>query len=150
MKRQIQQFIILITLSFVLSACTSTGLKGVVESPEVKVKGVRLDKLTFTTAEAILSLNIKNPNAFMVPLRGLDYSLSLNSVSVAQGKLEKNLSIESHQSRMIEIPVSFKLLELIQTVPSIVRSRDFTYQLKGNTHFPFINIPFSRIGRVGQ
>lgn len=146
----IKKMIVLFWFLGVLTGCSSNGLKGIAESPDVKVEGVRLAKLSFTSADAILSLRIRNPNSFTIPLRGLDYALALNNVSVAQGSLQQNLSVAARQTRRVEIPVSFKLIELIQTVPSIVRSRNFTYQLKGNTHFPFINIPFSRVGRVGQ
>ena len=145
-----KKLMMLLWLSFALVGCTANGLKGLAESPDVKVDGVRLAKLSFTSADAILSLRVRNPNSFTIPLRGLDYALSLNNVSVAKSSLQKNINLSARQTRVVEIPVSFKIIELIQTVPSIVRSRDFTYQLKGNTHFPFINIPFSRVGRVGK
>jgi LEA14-like dessication related protein len=139
---------ILITLLLSLTAC-SNGIKGVVETPEISVYGVRMGNLSFTEGSMIIALRVKNPNAFSIPLRGLDYGLSVNNIKIATGSVTKNMSITGHEDRIIEIPVIFKPSTLIQAVPNLIREQKLTYDLSGTTQFPFINIPFKRVGRVG-
>ncbi len=143
-----KKIVLFLAMLLTLASCSS-GIKGVVEPPQISVYSVRMGQLTFTEGSAIIALRVKNPNAFSIPLRGLDYGLSLNSVKVAQGTVQKNLTITGHEDRIIEIPVNFKLSNLIQAVPDLIRTRKFTYELSGNTQFPLLSIPFSRVGRVG-
>lgn len=135
-------------LMFGLSACTG-GIKGVAEPPQISVYGVRLGDFSLTQGNVVIALRVKNPNAFSIPLRGLDYGLALNNVKVATGTVQKNLTITGGEDRIIEVPVDFNLLTLAKAVPDIVRTRKFTYDLNGTTHFPLMNIPFQRVGRVG-
>ena len=144
-----KKIIILIALLLTLSSC-SNGIKGVAEPPKISVYSVRLGQFSFTEGNAVIALRVKNPNPFNIPLRGLDYGLSLNNVRVAEGTVQKNLTITSHEDRIIEIPVTFKLAKLLQAVPELIRTRNFTYDLSGNTRFPLLNIPFKRVGRVGS
>lgn len=132
-----------------LSAC-STGVKGVAETPEVSVYGVKIANMNLSEANLALALRVKNPNAFSIPLRGFDYGLALNGVQVAQGSERKNLTISAKEDRIIEIPVKIGLMQLVQAVPDIVKSRNFTYDLKGKAHLPLLNLPFQRVGKVGN
>ncbi len=143
-----KKIILFITMVVMLSSCAN-GIKGIAEPPQISVYSVRMGQLSFTEGNVIIALRVKNPNPFNIPLRGLDYGLSLNNVKVAEGTVQKNLTITSHEDRIIEIPVKFKLTNLLQAVPDLIRTRKFTYDLSGNTHFPLLNIPFKRVGRVG-
>lgn len=140
---------LLLFLILSLSAC-STGVKGVAETPEVSVYGVKIANMNLSEANLALALRVKNPNAFSIPLRGFDYGLSLNGVEVAKGSESKNLTISAKEDRIIEIPVRIGLMQLVQAVPDIVKSRNFTYDLKGKAHLPLVNLPFQRIGKVGN
>ncbi len=140
----------LVAMIMALSSC-SNGIKGVAEPPQISVYNVRMAGLSILerSANAVIALRIKNPNSFSIPLRGLDYGLSLNNIKVAEGSVEKNLTITGHEDRIIEIPISFKLGSLIKAVPDVLRTRKFTYDLSGHTRFPLIAVPFSRVGKVG-
>ncbi len=119
------------------------------EPPKISVYGVRLADLSLTQGKAILALRIENPNPYSIPLRGLNYNLLLNNIKVAEGDVQKNLTITGHEDRIIEVPVNIQFASLLQTLPGLVKTRKFTYDLSGNTQFPFLSIPFKRIGRVG-
>lgn len=144
-----KRLLIFITLLLTLTSC-SNGIKGVAEAPKVSVYGVRMGDLSFTQGNMIIALRVKNPNSFSLPLRGLDYGLSVNNIKIASGNVTKNLTITGHEDRVIEIPVNFKPSLLIQAVPNLIKSRKLTYDLSGTTQFPLINIPFKRVGRVGS
>ena len=147
-----KKILLFITLLFSLTTLTScsSGIKGVVEPPKISVYGVRMGNLSFTEGNMIIALRVKNPNAFSIPLRGMDYGLSINNIKIASGNVQKNLTISGHEDRIIEIPVTFKPTILIQAVPDLIRSRQLTYDLSGSTQFPLLTIPFKRVGRVGR
>ena len=143
---------VLITLVFVLllSACSNSAVKAIPKAPEVSVYGVKIAKMSFTEAQLNLALRINNPNSFSIPLRGFDYALNLNGIPVAKGTDTKNLTISSGEDRIIEVPIVVSLMELFRTVPAIVKSRKFTYNLDGRAHFPLVKLPFKRTGLVGN
>ena len=144
-----KKILLLITFILALSSC-SNGIKGVVESPKISVYGVRMGDISFTEGNVVIALRVKNPNKFSIPLRGLDYGLSINSVQIATGSVQKNLTISGNEDRIIEIPVKFNPFTLVQAVPDLIKNRKLTYDLSGSTQFPLLNIPFKRVGRVGS
>ncbi len=144
-----KKIIFLISVLLTLASCTG-GIKGVAEPPKISVYGVRLADVSLTQGKAIIALRVVNPNPYSLPLRGLNYNLLLNNLKVAEGAVQKNLTITSHEDRIIEIPVNIQFTSLLQTLPGLVKNRQLTYDLSGNTQFPLLNIPFKRVGRVGS
>lgn len=138
----------LLLVLLVLSAC-SGGIKGVAEPPKVSVYGVRMANMSLSEGRLLVALRVTNPNSYALPLNGLDYKLSLNGIGIADGRKTKNFTIDANQDRIIEIPVTFSLLTLLRTVPAIVKTGQFTYDLSGHAHFPIVNLPFQRTGKVG-
>lgn len=143
-----RKIITVLLLALTLGAC-SNGIKGIAEPPKISVYGVRLANMSLTEGNLLVALRIDNPNSYALPLNGLDYVLSLNGIGIANGKETKNLTISAKQDRIIEIPVKFNPLTLLRTVPDIVKSGKFTYDLSGHAHFPVLNLPFQRTGQVG-
>ena len=145
LKKMIAGFVI----ALIMSAC-SNGIKGVVEPPKVSVYGVKVANMSLSKGSLLVALRVTNPNSYALPLNGLDYKLSLNGVPIADGRKTKNFTIDANQDRIIEIPVAFSLLTLLRTIPGIVKTGQFTYDLSGNAHFPVISLPFQRTGQVGR
>lgn len=146
--KMLKQIISLLFIALFMSAC-SNGIKGVAEPPKISVYGVKMAKMSLSEGSLLVALRVTNPNSYALPLNGLDYKLSLNGVAIADGKKTKNFTIDANQDRIIEIPIQFSLLTLLSTIPNIVKTRRFTYDLSGNAHFPIINLPFQRTGKVG-
>lgn len=138
----------LLFIGLIMSAC-SNGIKGVAEPPKISVYGVRMADMSLSEGNLLVALRVSNPNSYALPLNGLDYKLSLNGIEIADGKKTKNFTIDAKQDRIIEIPVTFSLLTLLRTIPAIVKTGQFTYDLSGNAHFPVLNLPFQRTGKVG-
>lgn len=144
----LKKMLCLLLVLSLLSAC-SGGIKGVAEPPKVAVYGVRMAKMSLSEGNLLVALRVTNPNSYALPLNGLDYKLSLNGIDIAGGQRTKNFTIDAKQDRIIEIPVTFSLLTLLRTVPNIVKTGQFTYDLSGHAHFPVVNLPFQRTGKVG-
>jgi LEA14-like dessication related protein len=131
-----------------LSAC-SNGIKGVAETPEITVSGVKLGQFSLAGGDATLALKVRNPNSFSIPLRGLDYGLKLNGAEVAKGRTEGKLTLAGGETRIIQVPVQLDMMKLIRVAPGVLLDRRLNYDLSGHAHFPFINLPFQRTGDVG-
>ncbi len=133
-------------LSSWLSACSSSGIKGIAESPTVQVHKVEMGNFSFSGGSATFILNITNPNSFPIPLTGFDYGLSLNGIEVANGIKQERLTIGAKQSQKLEVPLLLSFSNMLNMLPNLFRTRKVDYALGGKLHFPWIKIPFQRTG----
>ena len=137
---------LILFLSIWLSACSSGGIKGIAETPTVQVHKVEMGNFNLSGGSAVFVLNITNPNSFPIPLTGFDYGLRLNGIEVANGVKEQRVTIGAKQSQKLEVPLSLSFSNMLNMLPNLLRTRKVDYTLGGSLHFPWIKIPFQRIG----
>jgi len=145
-----KKLILLSLISFLLlslQGCLS--VPGVVEAPTISIEDVSLQNLSLTRGTALIRLNLTNPNAFALPLRGVRYGLSLNGRQVANGAQAQQRSINARETVAIDIPVQMNLSEIFSLIPSIFKQGQAKYTLQGAVDLPIISIPFSRTGGIG-
>lgn len=130
-----------------LQGCLS--VPGVVETPTISVQNVALQSLSLHQGSALIRLKLTNPNAFPLPLRGVQYGLSLNGRQVAQGAQSQQRNINANETVALDIPVRMDLSEIFQAIPAILQQGQAQYALRGAVDLPFISIPFSRTGGIG-
>ena len=138
--------LLLVVLASFLSACSSGGIKGLVEQPTIQVHKVEMGNFSLSGGSATFVLDIQNPNSFAIPLTGLDYGLRLNGVQVAEGVKEERVTIGANQSQKLEIPLQFSFGNMVSMLPGILRNRSLNYDLGGSIHLPWFKIPFNRAG----
>ena len=131
-----------------LSACSSAGIKGLVEPPKVQVHKLEMGSLNLSGGTATIILNIQNPNKFPIPLAGFDYGLSLNGVQVARGDKEHKVTIKSGEAQKVSVPITLSFSNMLNMIPGLMRSRELDYSLDGSVHLPWFNIPFQRTGKT--
>jgi len=141
-------FIMLAFIVSLLSACSSAGIKGLVEPPKVQVHKLEMGSLNLSGGSATIILNIQNPNKFPIPLAGFDYGLSLNGVQVAKGDKEHKVTIKSGETQKVSVPITLSFSNMLNMIPSLLRSKDLDYSLDGSVHLPWFNIPFQRAGKT--
>jgi len=139
-------FFMFFVFSVFLTACSSSGIKGLVEPPKVQVHKVQMGQFNLSGGTATFVLDIQNPNSFPIPLSGFDYGLSLNGVQVAKGNKEKKVTIKAGASEKVEVPLTLSFGNMMNMLPGLLRSRQLNYQLDGSVHLPWFNIPFKRNG----
>ncbi|UJS23389.1 LEA type 2 family protein [Thiothrix winogradskyi] len=137
----------LLFTSLLLSACS--GVPGVVEQPKISIQNVSLQEISLSQGTAIVTLNVANPNAFPIPLKGIQYGLSLNGRQVASGDQAQEMSIGARQEVPVNIPVRLDFMQLLQLAPEALQTRSLRYDLSGAVKLPFISVPFQRQGGVG-
>ncbi len=141
-------FIMLAIIVSFLSACSSAGIKGLVEPPKVQVHKLEMGSLNLSGGSATIILNIQNPNKFPIPLAGFDYGLSLNGVQVAKGDKEHKVTIKSGETQKVSVPIKLSFSNMLNMIPGLLRSRELDYSLDGSVHLPWFNIPFQRAGKT--
>jgi len=129
-----------------LAGCSSAGVKGLVEPPNVQVHKVEMGRFNLSGGTATFVLDIQNPNRFPIPLAGFDYGLSLNGVQVARGDKEQRVTIAAGGSQKVTVPLTLSFTNMINMLPGLLRNRTVDYQLGGSVHLPWFNIPFQRAG----
>jgi LEA14-like dessication related protein len=144
-KRHPPTFSLFLIILF-LSACSSSGIKGVVERPNIKVYKVEMGNFNLSGGSAVFVLDVQNPNRFPIPLTGLSYGLRLNGVEVANGVKEQRETINAGESKKIEIPLRLSFANMINMLPGLMRDKHLNYELGGSVHLPWFNIPFQRTG----
>ncbi|OQX14007.1 MAG: Water stress and hypersensitive response domain-containing protein [Thiothrix lacustris] len=137
----------LLLTTLLLPACS--GVPGVVEQPKISIQNVSLQDISLTQGTAVVTLNVANPNAFPIPLQGIQYGLSLNGRQVASGDQNQGMSIGARQEVPINIPVKLDFMQLLQLAPEAMKTRSLRYDLTGAVKLPFISVPFQRQGGVG-
>jgi len=142
----VKKIVLILGLISLLVGCSSAGIKGVVERPEVSIEKVEMGKLSLSGGSAKFLIKIKNPNRFPIPLSGFDYGLSLNGIEVANGTREQKVTIGGGESKVVAVPLVFSFSNIFHLLPNLINSRNLKYDLSGSIHFPWFKLPFSRTG----
>lgn len=140
------KFILLGAISL-LSGCAA--VPNVVAPPSISVQDVSLQNLSLTQGVALVGLQVTNPNAFPIPLEGIQYNLHLNGTQVASGDQRQSMYLQPNRPTPVQIPVQLQLATLMQLAPVLWQNRAAQYQLDGAVHLPFISVPFQRQGAIG-
>ena len=109
-----------------------TGTLPVVRIPKLSIKGLKVENLSFTSADLELEVEIDNPNNFGISLSELDYGLEINGLSSLSGKLDQQLEIGKKSTGAFKIPISINIVELgMSAYRAISNGEGFDYALTG-------------------
>ena len=118
-------------LTVALLSCS--GLTSKPESPRVSLVGLKLVSVELLEQRYQVSLRIKNPNTFALPIRGIDFQLELNGQTFADGVSNHAVEVPAFGENVIELEVSSNLLQVLQQLQSLEESRTpaFEYRISG-------------------
>jgi len=124
--------------------------------PKLSVKGLRLQSLNFASAKLSLDIEMDNPNAFLMLLKNLSYSLSIDGLKWADGTLQKDITFEKQGKSNLSIPISLNFFEMGQTVYNLISKKsqfpyEFDTQIQLKTELPFleqVDIPLKKSGNL--
>ena len=125
-----------------LGACASFP-ENAISMPEVELRDIEVVGLGFNAQTFLLSFEIRNPNAFPLPVNHISYGLKLDGQRFASGETPFGISVPAYGSEKFAISVD---LDLLNTAPQLLGSvRDgsrgeISYELKGELG---VDIPFA-------
>jgi len=123
----------LVALAIGLTGCAAT-MENLVKSPEVKLSNVQVVGLGLKNQTFLLSFDVRNPNAFSLPVRSVSYGVKLDGQRFASGETPSEFSVPASGETQFAISVDLNLLQTAPQLLSIVRQsvlRDVSYELEG-------------------
>lgn len=120
-------FVLLATVS----ACSS--LPGKPEPPRVNLVGLQLVSMELFEQRYQVRLRIKNPNAYELPIHGIDFRLDINGQAFADGVSNRSVTVPAYGEEVIALEVSSNLIQVFRQLQSLEQSRSpgFEYRING-------------------
>jgi len=138
----------LCTLSIFLVSC----LGWIMERPTFVIREIILSPRTFSEMNLLIGLEAQNPNRFDLTLKSFEYTVYLNNEEIGNGRLEKELLIQSLSVTRLQIPLIAKFKNFSGSLKTIITGEDLPYKIDGKadveTVFGSLNFPFSKEGRI--
>ncbi len=144
---QIRQIAMCFALVFFSAGCSGPLSKPLVE-PKVQVRDLQVIDATLGGVDAIVALDIDNPNDRALSARGLSYELFVSGNSLVTGQDNQSIAVPAYGRKTIELPVRFSYLGIIQTLPDVLATGTADYMVKGSIKTSIFShaIPFSKKG----
>jgi LEA14-like dessication related protein len=135
---------------FILNGCSTSGAKNpfaalTPKSPEISLKNFELIKMGLSEQTYRLRLNIKNPNAFALPIQSLNYQLFLNKKSFFKGTNNQAVTIPALGEGFIETDVNSNIADVVtgwQEWFSLAK-RTLNYRITGDVGVSSFAIPIT-------
>jgi len=100
--------------------------------PNIQLKDIKLNNLSFTAAELIAQVEVNNPNNFSLDIKNFNYQLNINQKNWGQGNLTQAGTIPGKGKGVINIPLQLDLMSMGSTMFSMLQSHSpLEYQLTG-------------------
>ena len=134
----------------VAGGCSS--LANPIEQPEVELQRVALASISLTGSATIRAdFNVTNPNSMGVPVKAIDYEISIGGGSPFTGRAEVETTIPAYGSAPLTIDLNISAAAAIDTARRLSSgSRD--YRIGGVIHFATaigeISVRFSDEGTI--
>ncbi len=131
-----------------LSGCQTLGS---LESPEVSLAGINLNKVSLFEQEWGLTLRARNPNDRDLTLKGMDYEIYVNGEKFGRGLTAETVTLPAMGDATVRTTITTSLLESLQKLQEIQQNpgEPFTYRLVGKAKVAGVPIPLS-FDREGQ
>ena len=105
-----------------------------VETPTATVRSASLSATSLTAIEGELALDVMNPNAFGVPLSGIEWQVSIGGARAVSGRAEATQTIPAKASAPVTTSLRVDLRDAVDAATAVARgARD--YQLDLRLHF---------------
>jgi LEA14-like dessication related protein len=104
------------------------------ESPRVALVGLKLVSVELLEQRYQVSLRVKNPNAFELPVRGVDFRLDINGQTFADGVSKQSVDVPAYGENVIELEVSSNLFQVFRQFQSLQESQSpgLEYRISGS------------------
>lgn len=137
-------------LLLVLTACSYLPTR--TNSPRVTLIGLSLVSMDLLEQRYQVRLRMKNPNAFALQVRGMDFHLELNGKTFADGVSNQTLDVPAYGESVLALEVSSGLLQVFRQLQALEDSAvsGVAYRIKGNVAIGDFGqrLPFDYTGEI--
>jgi LEA14-like dessication related protein len=143
-------------LGMVTIPVSKSGDFPLLKPPKVSLDELRLENLNLSGAELNLRIEMKNPNAFSMILRRLQYEFKVNEKRWVSGDAMESVNVAEKGEGFIEIPIFISFIELGRSVYQMLSGdKNLDYQFGGKIDFttsmPLLDqviLPFDHSGQI--
>ena len=134
-----------------LSGCSKWG-SGQFSSPNIELVNVEVVKAKLLEQEFILHFRIDNPNPMMLPVNGMEYSLQLNGMRLAEGESNVRFTVPAHGSKSFQIPARTNLWRHMKEVVKLLKKPDrpVLYKLEAQVETGLLLAHKVQLNRSGE
>jgi LEA14-like dessication related protein len=142
------RIVIFFLMLFTLNGCGTGAVNSpfavlTPKSPEISLKNFELVKVGLSEQTYRLRLNIKNPNAFALPIQALNYQLFLNNKSFFKGANNQAVTIPALGEGYVETDINSNIADVVagwQEWFSLAK-RTLNYRITGDVGVSSFGIP---------
>jgi LEA14-like dessication related protein len=120
-------------------------------TPGITLVDIRPALISAEQQTFVLSLNVNNPNARTLPIKGVTYNLLLEGHEIANGGGRLNEQIPPFDEGIVDVEVSTSLMDLFGTVSSLALSGGkWNYEISGVLEVAggYLPVPFRYRGEI--
>ncbi|HHP7233885.1 MAG TPA: LEA type 2 family protein [Desulfobacterales bacterium] len=117
------------------------GLGKPLQAPEVRMAGLRIEKVDFFETVLDLQLRVFNTNDMALELKGLECRLEINGEPLARGLASQPVRLPALSTATVSVTVFSSALDIANSFYRIVQpdgrpsdNGELTYRLKGKLH----------------
>ena len=125
---------LLLALAALASGCNLLKMGPAVKDPQVEVKSVSLEAFSLRGVSGQMELNVANPNPVSLPLRYVEWEISVSGDRAVSGRFDLPTSLPANGAAPVSVALDVLAADAARVVPHLVAgSRD--YKLHGVLHF---------------
>lgn len=134
------RFIALLLLGTVVGGCAT--MAGLSEPPRVRVVSITPTHFQLLEQRFRVTLQVQNPNAQNITIRGLDYEIEVNDMIFAQGVSGKPITIPAYGESTADVEVVSTLQRLLEQLQALSARGKPTIDYAISGHVSIDGIPF--------
>jgi LEA14-like dessication related protein len=125
---------LLLSLSALASGCNLLKMGPSVKDPKVEVKSVSMEAFSLRGVSGQMELAIANPNPVSLPLRYVEWEISVSGDRAVSGRFDLPKSLPANGAAPVSVALDVLAADASRVAPHLVAgNRD--YQLHGVLHF---------------
>jgi LEA14-like dessication related protein len=135
----------------ITAGCSALG-KAAFQQPVVQLKDVAVQGVGLTGGQLAVKLNVYNPNGYRLDATRLSYNVQVgDDVNLATGVLDSQFTVQSGDSTVVTIPVSFTYAGIGAAGRQLLNSGAVPYRVNGDVTVGTVvgnfTVPYSSTGR---
>jgi LEA14-like dessication related protein len=140
-----------VAVALTVAACSALG-RAAFQNPVVSLRDVRVLGLGTTGGQLEVQLGVYNPNQYRLDATRLTYRVFVgDSVSVANGALDTQTTVQAGDSTIVRVPIAFSYSGVGAAAMQLMRTGTVTYRVGGDVTVgsPVGNftVPYSTTGQ---
>lgn len=140
-----------VAVALTVAACSALG-RAAFQNPVVSLRDVRVLGLGTTGGQLEVQLGVYNPNQYRLDATRLTYRVFVgDSVSVANGALDTQTTVQAGDSTIVRVPIAFTYSGVGAAAMQLMRTGTVTYRVGGDVTVgsPVGNftVPYSTTGQ---